>query len=63
MSLKQTYPKKKLKGNYDTRPKKKKKETHCMRKMRLMRLVIYMGLELWTSLTSENQWISWTNDK
>ena len=45
MSLKQTYPKKKLKGNYDTRPKKKKK-THCMRKMRLMRLVIYMGLEL-----------------
>ena len=27
MSLKQTYPKKKLKGNYDTRPKKKKKNS------------------------------------
>ena len=29
-----------------TLDQKKKKETHCMRKMRLMRLVIYMGLEL-----------------
>ena len=58
MSSKQTYPKK-IKKEIMTLDQKKKKKKKAQRicKASLMRLVIYMGFELQTSFTSENQWI------
>lgn len=62
MSSKQTYPFL-LKGNYETRQKKEKKEKpHCMCKACVMKLVLFIKMEsiLTTALTigdSQRLWI------